>query len=335
MGFFNEEQIKDIKEIFSNLINNIEIIFFGQDLNCSQCKDTENLLEELCNIDEKLSFKAYNFVNDIKEVKKYLITDIPAIVIRSSLKDFGIVYYGIPSGYEFNTLLQTIVYISRDDHGLSSITAESLQYINTPVIIKVFVTPNCPHCPQAAIMAFRFAMANDYIGAYVYESSEFPHLVQRYNVKGVPKIVFNEDISIEGAVPESVFLKNALKSAENTGSSIPSMKSKCDDNTVCEIEDGNFQKEVIDSDIPVLIDFYADWCNPCKMLAPTINKLKQIYKDKAKILKMNTDNNPIVSQKYNIRSIPTIIIFNNGDIHQIISGLRPINDYKNAIDTLL
>ena len=79
------------------------------------------------------------------------------------------------------------------------------------------------------------------------------------------------------------------------------------------ITDSNFEEEVLKSDMPVLVDFYADWCGPCKMMAPVISELAQTYKGKCKVGKCNTDENAELAGKYRIMSIPTIIIFKNGE----------------------
>lgn len=78
--------------------------------------------------------------------------------------------------------------------------------------------------------------------------------------------------------------------------------------------DENFNQEVLSSNIPVLVDFYADWCGPCKMLAPTIETLAQEYEGKVKVGKLNVDNAPDTAQKYGIMSIPTLLYFKNGEI---------------------
>lgn len=78
--------------------------------------------------------------------------------------------------------------------------------------------------------------------------------------------------------------------------------------------DENFNQEVLSSDIPVLVDFYADWCGPCKMLAPTIETLAQEYEGKVKVGKLNVDNAPDTAQTYGIMSIPTLLYFKNGEL---------------------
>lgn len=90
-----------------------------------------------------------------------------------------------------------------------------------------------------------------------------------------------------------------------------------------EITDANFAKEVEQSDIPVLIDFWAVWCGPCRMIAPIVEELAGEYQGKAKIGKLDVDSNPGVATKFGIRSIPTILIFKGGKLADQIVGAVP------------
>jgi thioredoxin 1 len=90
-----------------------------------------------------------------------------------------------------------------------------------------------------------------------------------------------------------------------------------------EITDANFEEEVIKSEIPVLIDFWAVWCGPCKAIAPVVEELATEYEGKVKVGKLDIDNNQTVSIKYGIRSIPTILIFKDGKIVDQIVGVVP------------
>lgn len=88
------------------------------------------------------------------------------------------------------------------------------------------------------------------------------------------------------------------------------------------LNDDNFEQEVIKSDVPVLIDFWAEWCMPCKMIAPIVEELANEYQGKLKVGKLDVDSNPQVSMKYGIRSIPTLLIFKNGQpVDQIIGAV--------------
>ena len=101
---------------------------------------------------------------------------------------------------------------------------------------------------------------------------------------------------------------------------------------VKEFSDSNFEAEVLKSDVPVLVDFWAEWCMPCKMLTPTIEKLADAYAGKVKVGKIDTDSNRDVSIKYGISAIPTVILFKNGQVAQKFVGLRQERDFKEAID---
>ena len=101
---------------------------------------------------------------------------------------------------------------------------------------------------------------------------------------------------------------------------------------VKEFTDQNFENEVLQSDKPVLVDFWAEWCMPCRMLTPTIEKLAKDYSGKVKVGKLDTDANRDVAMKYSISAIPTVILFRNGQVAQKFVGLRQERDFKEALD---
>ena len=90
-----------------------------------------------------------------------------------------------------------------------------------------------------------------------------------------------------------------------------------------EITDANFQKEVLESSVPVLVDFWAVWCGPCKMIAPVVEEIASEYDGKLKVGKVDVDNNPEVPLKFGIRSIPTLMIFKGGKVVEQIIGAVP------------
>jgi thioredoxin 1 len=101
---------------------------------------------------------------------------------------------------------------------------------------------------------------------------------------------------------------------------------------VKEFNDANFDAEVLKSEQPVLVDFWAEWCQPCRMLAPTIEKLAGEYVGKVKVGKVDTDSNRDISLKYQISAIPTVILFKKGQVAQKFVGLRSEKDFKAALD---
>lgn len=97
----------------------------------------------------------------------------------------------------------------------------------------------------------------------------------------------------------------------------------------------NFESEVLKSDKPVLVDFYADWCGPCKMMAPVVEELAELYDGKAKVGKLNVDNNEEVAMKYGVMSIPTILVIKNGQIEAKMVGVQKREVLMDALDKVL
>jgi len=102
-----------------------------------------------------------------------------------------------------------------------------------------------------------------------------------------------------------------------------------------EVTDSSFETEVLKSETPVLVDFWAPWCGPCRMVAPVVEELSAEYDGKVKFVKLNTDDNPQVSVKYQIRSIPTLLVFKGGEPVGQIIGFRPKSDLKKRLDAVL
>lgn len=99
--------------------------------------------------------------------------------------------------------------------------------------------------------------------------------------------------------------------------------------------DANFAAEVLQSDIPVLVDFYADWCGPCKMMAPIIKELAEAYAGKIKIGKLNVDENPNAAVQFKVMSIPTFLLFQNGEKVNAVSGAVPKKELEALLNQML
>jgi len=102
-----------------------------------------------------------------------------------------------------------------------------------------------------------------------------------------------------------------------------------------ELNDGNFQQEVLESNVPVLVDFWASWCMPCIMIAPTIEKLADENRGKIKVCKLNTDENQYTAAQYGIQGIPTLIIFKGGQEADRIVGVAPKQKIQEKLDSIL
>ena len=105
--------------------------------------------------------------------------------------------------------------------------------------------------------------------------------------------------------------------------------------SVIEFTDENFQTEVLGSDLPVLVDFWAPWCGPCKMLTPVIEELADDFDGRARIGKLNTDNNPNVASEHGISAIPTLMIFKGGELMERLTGVIPKDQLASAVNKFL
>ena len=197
---------QQVEDGFADLKEPVKLKVFTQEFECPTCGENHNLINEVAEISEKVSIEVYDFVEDKEEVEAYRIDKIPATVVEGK-EDYGIRFYGVPNGYEFTTLIKAIRMVSQGDSMLSPKTREQLKSLSKPAHIQVLITPTCPYCASAVNMAHRMAVESELIAADMIEAIEFPYLTHKYNVFAVPKVVINEEIEFEGALPESDFLK--------------------------------------------------------------------------------------------------------------------------------
>jgi thioredoxin 1 len=102
-----------------------------------------------------------------------------------------------------------------------------------------------------------------------------------------------------------------------------------------QVTDGTFKQEVLESEIPVLVDFWAPWCGPCRMVAPVVDEISELYQGQVKVVKLNTDENPSVASQYGIRSIPTLVIFKGGVKVDMVVGAVPKTTLSNTLEKYL
>jgi len=140
MGLIREEDAVEIRQRLKEMVNPVKLVHFTQELNLEYGRETQQLLQEVAELSEKLSLEIHNFLLDKEKVAEYGIDKVPATVVRDG-QDHGIRFYGIPAGYEFSTLLDAILAVSLGDSGLEEENREKLKQITSPLHLEVFVTP--------------------------------------------------------------------------------------------------------------------------------------------------------------------------------------------------
>ncbi len=216
----NEQIVGQVKEVFGGMKEPVEILFFGSET-CDYCTETRQLVEEVADTHTSISAAYYDLDQDATLAAEFNVDKAPAIVIAAKNGDevvnYGIQYSGIPSGHEFSTLINDILLVSGRDSGLDEATRAYLKGLETPLHMQVFVTPTCPYCPRAVLLAHQMAMENPaMIRAEGVEATEFPDLANRFNVSGVPQTTINAGRgTVVGAVPEGHLLDEIKRALLN------------------------------------------------------------------------------------------------------------------------
>lgn len=209
MPLLDEKTKQEVTGLLADLAAPVKIVLFTQAFECQYCKETREIAEEIAALSDHLSVEVLDLEADKDRAESYDVDKIPAIVLLGENDaDYGVRYYGIPSGYEFSSLLHDIKAVAAGPTGseLSGDTLAYLEKLEETVHLQVFVTPTCPYCPQAVVLAHAMAIASDKVRADMVEATEFPQLSIKYNVMGVPRTVVNETEYLEGAAPEQMLI---------------------------------------------------------------------------------------------------------------------------------
>ncbi|MHA1303979.1 MAG: protein disulfide oxidoreductase [Candidatus Heimdallarchaeaceae archaeon] len=210
----------NIKRQVSEMLKHMEQVvlaklFLAEDrcLTCSETKEIMKIIAELAP-EGKLKIEEYRKEKDATVFSEYGIINYPAIILEGESVKGQVKLTGIPSGYEFGTLIEDLLDISTGKVTLKEESLKKIERIDKRLLLQVFITPTCPYCPQAVRLAHKAAMANPHIVGEMVEATEFPELSQKYYVMGVPKTVILQDdkllVEFEGAYPEDGFVSKLL-----------------------------------------------------------------------------------------------------------------------------
>ena len=140
MGIIKDEDKQQLQKAFEVLEKPVKLVMFTQDMECEHCKVTREMVEEVAGLSGKISAEIHDFVKDAALAKKYRVDKIPAIVVMGE-KDYGIRFFGVPAGYEFTTLIEDILDVGKDRHGLDDKIVAELAKVDQPVHLQVMIAP--------------------------------------------------------------------------------------------------------------------------------------------------------------------------------------------------
>lgn len=210
----SQEVRAQVRERLSALQQPVRLVYFTQAHACGACAEQARLLEELAALSPKLSVEVHELVKDSDLAQRLRIDKVPATAVLAGEKDFGIRFYGLTGGYEFGSLLEALQMLASGESGLDPEVQRLAQRISTPTHLEILVTLSCPYCPRMVRLAHQLAFVNEQVRADMIDAAEFPTLVERYQVQGVPRTVVNERPAFEGALPPVAALMAIVKEVE-------------------------------------------------------------------------------------------------------------------------
>ncbi|MEQ1731818.1 MAG: thioredoxin family protein [Vicinamibacterales bacterium] len=217
----NPAERETVRARLAALIHPVRLVLFTQTFGAPEsAAQAEQILREVSTLNDLVTVDVANFVLEQERAALFGITGIPGIAVLRGDADTRMRFLGAPTGYEFMSLLESILVAGTDKAGLSEESLVLIGSVTDKLDIKVFVTPTCVYCPGAVTMAHRIAHANPLITATCIEATDFLDLSRRFKVTGVPKTVVNDTIEIMGVMPEREYVRAVLNLPDTGGSPV-------------------------------------------------------------------------------------------------------------------
>ena len=204
---------EQVRELFTRIDNEVKVHLFIEERSCLYCNDVKDMMDQLAELSDRITIVEHRDALNSDIAKEMGVEYHPAVVLHSKEK-YKIKFYGIAAGHEFGALVGTIIDVSTGTVPLPGDVIEDIASIDKPINIKVFVTPQCPYCPDMTRLAHQAAIINPLISSEMIESLEFQQLTAKYEVFGVPKVIINETTTIDGLPPVQMFVEKLFEAID-------------------------------------------------------------------------------------------------------------------------
>jgi len=320
---------KELEKIVDLKIFTREIIIGSE--NPEYAQYSKELAKEISQISDKIKVEFFSLQSE--EAKKLNLNISPTILIGKDL-GYSIEYWGAPLGQQFSALVETISLTSRGESGLNNSSKEKLKNIDKDILIEIYISLDSPQCLQAVLLSNKIAIeVSEKVKSRCIDVQEVISRARQFNVSSVPTYIFNEnsDFLIKGFQNEEKLIKKFTSYGSTRFEEIlakereeEKKKEMLLDNPDYPIilNENSFDKAV-DKYSFLVIDCWAEWCMPCQMVHPVIESLAKKHQGEIVFGKLNIDENREIANRFMIASIPTLLVFKNGEKVDSIVGALP------------
>jgi thioredoxin 1 len=332
---------RELEEGVSVQVFTRDVIIKGENMEYAQfCKQ---FVRELSQINNKIKAEYLSFGDE--HAKKLNLSLSPTIVIGEN-NGYSIQYWGVPAGQVASSVIETITLVSQRKSGLSEYLIEKLKSVDKDVLIETYFNLESPASSQAILLSNRIAVERpDSIMSRSIEVEEAIERAKNLNIRSSPSVFINnnQDSLLSGLITEEKLIYQLIRHGASNNETILAQMEEEEKKkkTLAQSPDypvilstANFD-EAVKKYPNLVIDCWAEWCTPCLMVHPIIENLAKKYKGKIAFAKLDIDRNKEIAERFNIMSIPTLLVFKNGQNIDSILGAMPENVLEERIGNYL
>ena len=345
-----DSQTKELlkKKYSQELKEDVEVKAFTRDIIISgedpeYAKFSKDLLKELSQVNDKVKAE-YLSLGD-EGAKELDLSFSPTIIIGKN-SDYSIQYWGAPAGHIASTLIETISLVSQRKSGLDHSVREKLKNIDKNILIETYFALDSPASSQAVLLSNQIAIEQP--GRIISRAIEVNEAIKKAKISNITTLPFvlineNSESSLSGLISQEELIYQLILHGSSKGDDIlaeikeeENKKRKLTDNPDYPVvlTSSNFDEAITKYPF-VVIDCWAEWCAPCHMVHPIIENLAKKYKGEIAFAKLDIDQNREIAELFRIMSIPTLLVFKNGQNVDTIIGAMPQDALEEKITKLL